>query len=64
MSQSDTSPEELLLGAGGKRYLSGWLFDMEGDTSVTKDVQEYHRFLTDNWDKTQAIIKGKINVEE
>src|SRR5271156_6835106 len=35
------------------KYGAGWLFDMAGDASVTKDVHEYHAFLTANWDKTQ-----------
>ena len=46
------------------KYGAGWLFEMAGDVAVTKDVQEYHQFLTDNWEKTQRVIKGKINIEE
>lgn len=46
------------------KYGNGWLFDIEGDPSVTKDVQEYYQYLDQYWDKTQAIIKGKINTEE
>ena len=46
------------------KYGAGWLFEMAGDASITKDVNEYHQFLTDNWEKTQRVIKGKINIEE
>lgn len=46
------------------KYGAGWLFEMEGDASVTKDVAEYHAFLTSNWEKTQALIKGKLNTED
>ncbi len=27
-------------------------------------AQEYHQFLADNWEKTQRLIKGKINTED
>jgi glycine cleavage system H protein len=46
------------------KYGAGWLLDMTGDTGITKDVQEYHDFLAANWDKTQRVIKGKINTED
>jgi glycine cleavage system H protein len=46
------------------KYGAGWLFDIDGDASVTKDVNEYYQYLEQYWDKTQAIIKGKINSEE
>jgi glycine cleavage system H protein len=46
------------------KYGAGWLFDMTGDAGVTKDVREYHDFLTANWEKTQRLIKGKINTED
>jgi glycine cleavage system H protein len=46
------------------KYAGGWLFEIEGDGSVTKDVNEYYQYLEQYWDKTQAIIKGKINTEE
>jgi glycine cleavage system H protein len=42
---------------------AGWLFEMEGDASATMSVDEYHRFLAENWEKTQRLIKGKINTE-
>ncbi|MFO0927933.1 MAG: glycine cleavage system protein H [Gemmataceae bacterium] len=43
-------------------YEAGWLFDLEADdSSPLMDVAAYHRFLTDNWEKTQRLIKGKIN---
>jgi len=46
------------------KYGAGWLFDMHGDNSVTKDVSEYHQFLADNWEKTQRLIKGKMNLDD
>jgi glycine cleavage system H protein len=46
------------------KYGAGWLFEMTGDASVTRDVQEYHAYLAANWEKTQRLIKGKINVED
>ncbi len=42
-------------------YGAGWLFEMEGDASPLMGVAEYHQFLADNWEKTQRLIKGKIN---
>ncbi len=45
-------------------YGTGWLFEMEapGDTLLT--VSGYYQHLADNWEKTQRLIKGKINAEE
>jgi glycine cleavage system H protein len=45
-------------------YGAGWLFEMEcaGDTLMTMD--EYYQYLDENWEKTQRLIKGKINTEE
>ncbi|HKB42702.1 MAG TPA: glycine cleavage system protein H [Gemmataceae bacterium] len=40
---------------------AGWLFEMEGDAEGLLTVAEYHRHLADNWEKTQRLIKGKIN---
>lgn len=45
-------------------YGAGWLFEMEGDSSTTLSVTEYHQFLAENWEKTQRLIKGKINTED
>jgi glycine cleavage system H protein len=45
-------------------YGSGWLFDMECAGETLWSVDEYERFLADNWEKTQRLIKGKINTEE
>jgi glycine cleavage system H protein len=42
-------------------YGAGWLFEMEGDTGVTKNVAEYHEYLAANWENTQRLLKGKIN---
>jgi glycine cleavage system H protein len=45
-------------------YGAGWLFEMEALTGPLLEVGEYHEFLTANWDKTQQMIKGKINTED
>jgi glycine cleavage system H protein len=45
------------------KYGAGWLFEMEGDCSQSMRVEEYHQFLAANWEKTQRLIKGKINIE-
>jgi glycine cleavage system H protein len=45
-------------------YGGGWLFDMECDTATLWGPSEYHQFLADNWEKTQRLIKGKINTED
>lgn len=42
-------------------YAGGWLFEMEGDADHLMNVSEYHQFLSDNWEKTQRMIKGKFN---
>jgi glycine cleavage system H protein len=43
---------------------AGWLFEMEGDAGVTLTAAEYHQFLEANWEKTQRVIKGKMNLED
>jgi glycine cleavage system H protein len=45
-------------------YGSGWLFEMTGATGELLTAAEYHAFLEENWDKTQRMIKGKINTED
>jgi glycine cleavage system H protein len=45
-------------------YGDGWLFEMAGAGDNLMTVDEYHQFLADNWEKTQRLIKGKINTEE
>ena len=46
-------------------YGAGWLFEMEGcGAEELMGAEEYYRFLADNWEKTQALIKGKINTED
>ena len=42
-------------------YGAGWLFEMEGDAAPLMGAAEYRQFLADNWEKTQRLIKGKIN---
>ena len=46
-------------------YGAGWLFELEQvrDEGLMR-VDQYHRFLADNWEKTQRLIKGKINTED
>lgn len=43
---------------------AGWLFEIESpDATPLMDVVQYHQFLSDNWEKTQRHLKGKINEE-
>lgn len=46
------------------KYGAGWLFDMDGSGSELMNVDEYYEFLEANWEKTQRLIKGKINIED
>jgi glycine cleavage system H protein len=45
-------------------YGNGWLFDMQGPGDTLMGVGDYYQFLADNWEKTQRLIKGKINTED
>ena len=45
-------------------YGEGWLFEMDCDSASLWGVDEYYQFLSDNWEKTQRLIKGKINIED
>jgi glycine cleavage system H protein len=45
-------------------YGAGWLFDMECAADTLLSVEDYHQYLADNWEKTQRLIKGKINIED
>ena len=45
-------------------YGAGWLFEIKGDPLPTLTVAEYYQYLADNWEKTQRLIKGKINTED
>jgi glycine cleavage system H protein len=45
-------------------YGAGWLFEMRGDDRSLLNVAAYHQYLADNWEKTQRLIKGKINTED
>ena len=46
-------------------YGAGWLFEMaDCRDEGLMGAEEYHRFLADNWEKTQRLIKGKINTDE
>ena len=40
------------------------IFEIEGSADTLLSVQGYHQHLADNWEKTQAMIKGKINTED
>jgi glycine cleavage system H protein len=46
-------------------YGAGWLFDLSSDDAgPLMDVRGYHQYLAENWEKTQRLIKGKINTDE
>ena len=45
-------------------YGDGWLFEMDCGPEMLIDVAAYHQHLADNWEKTQRLIKGKINTED
>jgi glycine cleavage system H protein len=45
-------------------YGEGWLFAMSGIGGTLLSADEYYQFLAENWEKTQRLIKGKINTEE
>jgi glycine cleavage system H protein len=45
-------------------YNAGWLFEIEGDAQAMLGVSDYYEFLNANWEKTQRMIKGKMNIED
>jgi glycine cleavage system H protein len=45
-------------------YGAGWLFEMNAAGDALLTASAYHQHLADNWEKTQRIIKGKINADE
>jgi glycine cleavage system H protein len=45
-------------------YGAGWLFEMEADGQGLLGPDQYHQHLAENWEKTQRLIKGKINTED
>jgi glycine cleavage system H protein len=45
-------------------YGEGWLFEMEASPGLLMTAEQYQRYLDENWEKTQALIKGKINAED
>lgn len=45
-------------------YGEGWLYTMRADPSELMNVDEYYQFLDENWEKTQRMIKGKMNLED
>lgn len=42
-------------------YGAGWLFEMEGSDDKTFDLEGYYKFLDENWESTQRILKGKVH---
>jgi glycine cleavage system H protein len=42
-------------------YGAGWLFEMVATPADLMDVAGYEAFLQTAWEKTQRVIKGKIN---
>jgi glycine cleavage system H protein len=42
-------------------YGAGWLFELEGDVAHLMDAGAYHAHLAGTWEKTQRLLKGKIN---
>jgi glycine cleavage system H protein len=45
-------------------YGAGWLFELSGEAGgLLMDAEQYRQYLSDNWEKTQRLIKGKINEE-
>jgi glycine cleavage system H protein len=46
-------------------YGDGFLFEMtEFQADTLMSVAEYHEYLAEGWEKTQRLIKGKINTED
>jgi glycine cleavage system H protein len=43
---------------------AGWLFELACDATTLVEAAAYHQHLADNWDRTQRLIKGKINAED
>jgi glycine cleavage system H protein len=41
-------------------YAAGWLFELTGVLGATMSPEEYHKYLDDNWERTQRTIKGHI----
>jgi len=42
-------------------YGAGWLFDLDAPETGYMNAEQYLKFLSDNWEKTQAMLKGKMN---
>jgi glycine cleavage system H protein len=41
-------------------YGAGWLFEMSGDASAVLSTEDYYKFLEQNWEKTQRMLKGHM----
>ncbi len=48
-------------GINADGYGAGWLFDLTAPPTDLMDVAGYETFLQTAWEKTQRVIKGKIN---
>ena len=38
-------------------------WSVNGDAGPTLNTDEYYDFVAENWEKTQRLIKGKMNEE-
>ncbi len=59
--------EELLADPSGINvdgYGAGWLFEMQTAGEGLLDAPAYREHLAENWEKTQRLIKGKINTDD
>jgi glycine cleavage system H protein len=45
-------------------YGEGWLFELRCSFETLWPAEGYYQYLVDNWEKTQRLIKGKINTED
>ena len=45
-------------------YGAGWLFEMRAAGATLLTAAEYNQHLAENWEKTQRLIKGKINTTD
>lgn len=48
-------------GINADGYGAGWIFELTGLPTDLMDVDAYEAFLQPAWEKTQRVIKGKIN---
>jgi glycine cleavage system H protein len=43
-------------------YGAGWLLETNGNVTHLISVAEYYQHLTETWEKTQQLLKGRINL--